>query len=412
MSAADSMIEPSRSRDLAVFGASPRFRESLHVGQPNLPPRGPLLRRLDESLRRRRLTNDGPHVRELERRIADLLGTRHCIAVANGTTALSLAIRAVGWSGEVIVPSMTFVATAHALLWQGITPVFCDIDPATHGIDPGRIAELVTERTTGILPVHLWGRPGAIEDIERIAREHGLSVVYDAAHAFLCSHGGRMIGGFGAAEAFSFHATKFFHTLEGGAVTTDDDALAQAVRSMRDFGYSESNEVTGLGINGKLNELSAAVGLGLLDEIDGIVEINRLHHHAYRDALEGIPGLRLFAYDERERSNYQFAVIEVDEGAAGLARDDLLLVLEAERVLARRYFHPGCHRMEPYRSLLPDAERRLPRTEALCERVLCLPTGTGVDADAIRSVCDIIRTAVEAADRVRKHLAVWEAARG
>jgi dTDP-4-amino-4,6-dideoxygalactose transaminase len=402
--AIDVMTDAYRWQDLAVLGGPPRFREKLHVGLPNLPAREPLLRRLDEVFQRRRLTNHGPHVGELERRITELLGVRHCIAVANGTTALSLAIRGVGWTGEVIVPSLTFVGTAHALQWEGITPVFCDAGLSTHNIDPRKIAELVSERTTGILAVHLWGRPCAIEAIEAIAREHRLSVVYDAAHAFLCSHGGRMIGGFGAAEAFSFHATKFFHTVEGGAVTTDDDELAKRIRRMRDFGFSDSDEVVGLGINGKLNELCAAVGLGLLDEIDAIVETNRLHHHTYRDALAGAPGLRLCAFDERERNNYQFVVVEVDADAAGIDRDGLLRVLEAENVLARRYFHPGCHRMEPYRSLSPSAGRRLEGTEELCDRVLCLPTGTGIDADAIRGVCGILRTAVAHAERVRGQL--------
>src|SRR5579862_3203983 len=203
-------------RDLAILGGAPAFPAPLHVGRPNLGDRGVLLERINDILDRRWFTNNGHYVQEFERRLAELTGARHCIAMANGTVALEIAIRALDLTGEVILPSMTFVATAHALQWQQIQPVFCDVDPHTFTLDPDRIAELITPRTTGILGVHLWGRVCDVERLSEVAVEHGLKLLFDAAHAFHTSHEGQMVGCFGDAEVFSFHATKFFNTFEGG----------------------------------------------------------------------------------------------------------------------------------------------------------------------------------------------------
>ena len=194
---------------LAIFGGVPAFREKLHVGRPNIGDRGRLLERINDLLDRRWLTNDGPFVQELERRISEVLAVKHCIAMSNGTVAMEIAIRALGLTGEVIVPSFTFVATAHALQWQEITPVFCDVEPQTFNIDPNLVKELITPRTTGITGVHLWGRPCDAEALTAVACSHNLKLLFDAAHAFGCSYKGRMIGNFGDAEVFSFHATKF-----------------------------------------------------------------------------------------------------------------------------------------------------------------------------------------------------------
>ena len=221
---------------LAIFGGKPAFDEQLHVGRPNIGDRARFLQRVEDMLDRRWLTNNGPFVQEFEQRIADYVGVKHCIAVANATIGLGLAARALEMSGEVIVPSMTFVATAHILQWQQTTPVFCDIDPETHLLDPQRVEERITPHTTGILPVHLWGRPCDTAALEDIARRHNLRLLYDAAHAFGNSHQGKMIGNFGDAEVFSFHATKFLNSLEGGAIVTNDDELAATIRLNRQRG--------------------------------------------------------------------------------------------------------------------------------------------------------------------------------
>jgi dTDP-4-amino-4,6-dideoxygalactose transaminase len=386
---------------LAILGGAPAFDRPLHVGRPNIGDREVLLARIGEMLDRRWLSNDGPLVRELEQRVADYLGVRHCIAMCNGTVALEIAIRALGLSGEVILPAYTFVATAHALQWQGITPVFADMDPATHNIDPAGIERLVTPRTSAIVGVHVWGRPCDTAAIEEIARRRGLAVMYDAAHAFGCSRGGRMIGGFGACEVLSFHATKFLNSFEGGAVATNDDDLAERIRLMRNFGFAGFDRVVYLGVNGKMPEASAAMGLTSLDAVDELIAVNRRNHKAYRQGLQGVPGVSVLRYDATERNNYQYVVVEVDPTVAALDRDALVDVLHAENVLARKYFWPGCHRMEPYRSLQPNAALLLPETERIAARVIVLPTGQTIEPETIGVITGIVRRALLRADAVQ-----------
>jgi dTDP-4-amino-4,6-dideoxygalactose transaminase len=397
------MNERSSPGDLAILGGPPAFGEKLHVGRPNVGDRARLLERINDILERRWLTNGGPCVQELERRIADFVGVEHCIAMCNATVAMEIAVRALGLTGEVIVPSFTFIATAHAAQWQQITPVFCDIDPRTHNIDPAQVERVLTPRTTGIVGVHVWGRPCDIDGLSEIAGRHGLKLLFDSAHAFGCSYKGRMIGGFGDAEVFSFHATKFFNTFEGGAIATNDGELANKIRLMKNFGFADYDRVVYIGTNGKMTEVSAAMGLTNLESLDEFIEVNRRNYERYAEELRGVEGVRLIEYDRGEKNNFQYVVTEVDEAAAGLTRDELMRVLHAENVLARRYFYPGCHRMEPYRSMFPDL--RLPETEALAARVLSLPTGQAVTPEAIGLICDIIRAALRGASEIRGRLA-------
>jgi dTDP-4-amino-4,6-dideoxygalactose transaminase len=384
-------VGKARLDDLAIFGGAPAFQDKLYVGRPNLGDRARFLERLNDLLDRRWLTNAGPYVQEFERRIADLLGVRHCVAMCNATVALEIATRAAGFAGEVIVPSFTFVATAHALQWQGITPVFCDIDPRTHNIDPNQVERLITPRTTGIIGVHLWGRACDVDRLTDIAGRHNLTLLFDAAHAFGCSYKGRMIGNLGLAEVFSFHATKFFNTFEGGAVVTNDDDLAARIRLMKNFGFAGYDNVVYIGTNGKMSEVSAAMGLTSLESLDEFIAANRRNYRQYRQELANVPGLTLLDYDESDKCNYQYIVLEVDEDVTRISRDHLQQVLWAENALARRYFYPGCHRMEPYRSYFPNAGLLLPETERLVNRVLSLPTGAAVGSDEIGAIGHIIR---------------------
>ena len=392
--------------NLALFGGTPAFQEKLHVGRPNIGDRQRLLGRINDVLDRRWLTNAGPYVQEFERRIADMVGVKHCIATCNGTVALEIAIRALGLSGEVIVPSMTFIATAHALQWQGTTPVFCDIDPVTLNLDPNCVEETITPRTTGIIGVHLFGRPCDVDALQEIATRRGLRLMCDAAHAFGCSYKGRMIGSFGDAEVFSFHATKFFNTFEGGAVVTNDDELAAKTRLMKNFGFAGYDNVIYLGTNGKMSEVSAAMGLTGLESLEEFISINHRNYKQYKRELESTPGVQLMTYDEIERCNYQHIVLEIDEQIIGISRDQLVEILHAENVLARRYFYPGCHHMEPYLSSFPHAGLVLPETEKLVKRVLSLPTGTAVGTEEITRICQIIRLVVDHGDEVRQRLLV------
>lgn len=382
------------TRRLAIDGGAPLFDQPRHVGGPNIVNRAGFQRRLDELLDRQWLTNSGPLVEEFEAAVASIAGVDHCVAMANGTIGLEIASRAIGMAGEVIVPSWTFVATAHALQWQEIRPVFADVDPRTHTLDPRSVESMITPKTTGVIGVHLFGRPCEADELREICDRHGLHLLYDAAHAFGNSHLGRPVGSLGDAEVFSFHATKFLNTFEGGAIVTDDDDLAQQIRWMTNFGFTGRDQVEHLGTNGKMTEVAAAMGLAQLEVMHQTVEANRARFEAYAAGLEPLPGIRLLQPPRGDASNFQYVIIEVDPLHAGISRGELLAVLEAEQVLARRYFFPGCHRMEPYRSHQPHAGLLLPETERIAETVLALPTGTSMSIEDVTAVTALVARAI------------------
>lgn len=376
--------------DLAIHGAKPAYAETLHVGRPNIGDRSRFFELTTQMLDRRMLTNNGPLVLELERKLAAFLGVKHVVAMCNGTVALEIAIRALGLTGEVILPSYTFVATAQALHWQAITPVFADIDPETHNLDPAAVERMVTPRTSGIIGVHVWGRPAPVEALQEIADRRGLALMYDAAHAFGCSHQGRMIGGFGRAEVFSFHATKFFNCFEGGAVATNDDELAVSMRYMRNFGFETFDKAVFPGTNGKMPEVCAAMGLTNLDFLPTVVATNRHHHAAYTEAFNALPGISIMPYNAAEANNWQYVIAEVGEDCP-VSRDEIVAALHAEGILARKYFWPGCHNMKPFKELFPHAGLVLPNTPKVAERVIVLPTGTALPADAVTTIASVIK---------------------
>jgi dTDP-4-amino-4,6-dideoxygalactose transaminase len=388
---------------LAIFGCLPIFQEKLHVGRPNIGNKKRFLERVEDILERKWLTNDGPYAEEFKERLIEYTGGKHCITMCNGTVALEIATRALGLKGEVIVPSFTFVATAHALQWQEITPVFCDVDPITHNIDPEKVEQLITPRTTGILGVHVWGRPCNIEALTKIADRHNLKLVFDAAHALGCSYKRQMIGNFGQATIFSFHATKFMNTFEGGAVVTNDDELAQKILLMKNFGFGPGyDSVIYIGTNGKMSEISAAMGITSIESITTFIDTNFRNYQQYKAELADIPGISLINYDETESNNYQYVILEVNSEKAGFSRDEIVKILHSENILARRYFFPGCHQMEPYRSYFPNARLLLPETEKLTQKVLSLPTGTAVNAKTITKISQLIRFIVQNSADIRK----------
>jgi dTDP-4-amino-4,6-dideoxygalactose transaminase len=264
-----------------------------------------------------------------------------------------------------------------------VKPVFCDIDPETHCLDVDSIEAAITSRTTGILAVHMWGNTCATNALQDIAERHRIKLLFDAAHAFGCGTRQRAVGSYGDAEVFSFHATKFVHAFEGGAIVTDNGELAARLRLMVNFGFSDEDEVRHLGTNGKMSEASAAMGLTSLESMDDIIEHNRRNFEAYASGLSGVPGVTVRAKSPEHRHNYHYVITEVDEAEAGLSRDELVAALRLENVVARRYFHPGCHRMQPYAGLFPQAGRTLPVTEAVAGRVMALPTGMSVSQDDV-----------------------------
>ena len=387
--------------DLAIFGSKPLFAEQLCVNRPNVGNRNKFLDRVNEMFDCQIFTNGGSMVSQLEHEISDFLNVKHCVLTCNGTMALQLISQSLGLQGEVIVPSFTFIATAHAMLWQGLTPVFCDVDIHTNNIDPLACEKLITEKTSAILAVHLWGRPCDTEKLEELAAKYNLKLFFDSAHAFGCSHQEKMIANFGVAEAFSFHATKVFHTFEGGAVTTNDSDLAYKVRKLRNFGFVNYDCVNGIGINGKMTEVCAAMGLTNLECIQKTLNKNKLIYTRYYEIFSLIEGITIQKFNTKEKCNYQYIVINIDETITGIGRDLLVKLLHAENIMVRRYFYPGCHLMEPYAS---NKEIKLKNTEYLSQHLMVLPAGSDVTVRQVEKITDLIQLIIRDSVSIKEKL--------
>lgn len=389
---------------LAIMGGIKSFNSPFYVGIPNIQNPNTFFEMMHDIFRRKWLTNNGEYVKLFESKIQRYLNVKHAIAVTNGTVGLEIAIRSLNLSGEVITPSYTFIATPHSLLWSGAKPVFCDIDPKTYNLDVKKVEGLINENTSGIMAVDVYGRPSEKKKLESVATRNNLSLIFDAAHAFGNSFNGQMIGNFGDAEVFSFHATKFLNTFEGGLITTNDDELANRIRKIRNFGFGENNYTQLLGTNGKMTEISAAMGIVNLENVEQIIEVNKANYEAYKENLKSIPGIKLMDYPFNEKVNYQYIIIEVDPVVSGLSRDELSIVLGAEGIVAKKYFWPACHHMEPYKTLFPSVGQRLPVTESTSEKVLALPTGLSVSEGDIISICDIIHLAIKEPEAIKVQL--------
>jgi dTDP-4-amino-4,6-dideoxygalactose transaminase len=376
---------------LAILGGRPAFRLPVVVGRPYIGERRQFEALAAEILDRRWLTNNGPVLQAFEQRLVERLDVDYCVAMSNGTLALELAYEMAGLTGEVIVPAFTFVATVHALRRANCTPVFCDIDPQTYCLDASAVTALLTPRTGGIVGVHTWGHACDCDRLQTLADGLGIPLVFDSAHAFGSSYHGDSLAKFGTAAVFSFHATKVLHTFEGGAVATSDGALAERLRQARNFGFCSHDQTVGVGTNAKLTELSAAMGLVNLQHLDEFIAVNKRNYLAYCREFAGIQGIRIVRYAESERYNFHYAIADIDAEQTGLSRDALLATLWAENIRARRYFWPGVHLMEPYRSKNPDAAALLPHTNRAASRVLALPTGADVDEAVIGRVADVVR---------------------
>jgi dTDP-4-amino-4,6-dideoxygalactose transaminase len=359
---------------------------------------------LDGILAARWFTNDGAVVRELESRLQPWLGGAFCTACGNGTVALQLALRSLELSGEVLTTPFTFPATVHAIEWNGLTPVFCDVDPDTYNLDPASAAANITERTTAILAVHVFGNPCDVEALAALAAARGLRVIYDAAHAFGVGHRGRPIGAWGDLSVFSFHATKLFHTAEGGAVVGPQAELATALRLLRNFGIVNEDEVRGVGLNGKLSELHAALGLALLDAMEAEIAARKELAARYGAVLATVPGLAAQRSAPETRRNHAYHAIAVDADGFGLTRDELHAALVAEGIMARKYFWPLCSHNPAYRRLPSADGDRIPNAERLASRILCLPMYGELAAADVDRIAECIAAIHAAAPRVRRAL--------
>lgn len=364
--------------------------QPVYVTQPSLPPLEEFIPFLEQIWSNRILTNNGPFHQELEKSLCKYLGVEHLALFANATIALVTALQALRISGEVITTPYSFVATAHSLLWNNIRPVFVDIDPATCNLDPSRIEEAITPQTTAIMPVHCYGNPCAVEDIQRIADTYGLKVIYDAAHAFGVTYKNQSILRHGDLSILSFHATKVFNTFEGGAIICPDAKTKQRIDYLKNFGFANEVTVTAPGINGKMSEVNAAFGLLQLRHIDDALEQRRRIEAQYRDGLAGVPGVSVLPRFSHTRGNGSYFPIFVGPEYP-LSRDALYQRMKDVGIHGRRYFYPLISDMPMYRGL-PSA-RHNPVASRASASVICLPIYPVLSAGEVDKIIDLIRTA-------------------
>ena len=377
--------------DAASIAARYRFTDPVYVTRPYLPSLPEYHVLLEEIWQRRWLTNAGVMHEQLERRLAEYLGVEHLSLFCNGTIALVVALHALDiHEGEVITTPFSFPATTHVLYWNRLTPVFSDIDPLTCNLDPAGIEAKITPQTKAIMPVHVYGTPCDTAAIEAIAKRHNLPVIYDAAHAFGVQHEGRSAAAHGDLSVLSFHATKVFTTVEGGAVISTTAEQKRQVDLLKNFGFSGEDQVASPGINGKLNELQAAFGLLCLDKVDEDLERRRAVASRYRERLVATPGLSLLPQPARASSNGAYVPLRVCAEGYGLSRDELHAALRQANVISRRYFYPLCSRFEFYQHLESARPENLPEAELASREMLCLPIYGDLPLEQVDQICDLI----------------------
>jgi dTDP-4-amino-4,6-dideoxygalactose transaminase len=364
----------------------------IYVTRPLLPPLEEFLPYLEEIWESGWLTNAGPFHQKLEKALAEHLGVRHLSLFSNGTIALVTALQCLRITGQVITTPYSFVATSHALLWNGIEPVFVDIEAATCNLDPKRIEAAITPRTTAILPVHCYGNPCDVDGIQTIADRYGLKVIYDAAHAFGVTHKGTSLLNFGDLSVLSFHATKAFNTFEGGAIVCPDARTKQRIDYLKNFGFADEVTVVAPGINGKMNEIQAAFGLLQLRHIDASIRRRRDLDERYRALLRDVGGIRCLPLPADSGHNYSYFPVLV-EAEYPLTRDELYHLMKQVGVFARRYFFPLISDFPMYRGLPSAGPDLLPTAQSISSRILCLPIYPTLPLHEVDRVVDVIKGA-------------------
>lgn len=358
------------------------MKKSILVTRPSLAPLSELLPYLEEIWASGMLTNDGPMVRRFEQSLAEYLQVADVVCVNNGTNALQLSLRALELEGEIITTPFTFIATANAVLWEHCKPVFADICPDTWNIDPGDIEARITEKTSAILAVHVFGRPCDTAALSRIATEHGLRLVYDAAHAIAVTTGDDSIMRHGDASIVSFHATKALNTAEGGACITDNSELAEKLRKLRFFGFDSDKRITGAGTNAKMSEICAALGLANLGRMDRVLQDRKTRYELYLQELQDLPRLRFQSF-KADEYNYVYMPVLLDSDERVRA---VTARLEENAIYPRRYFYPALHRLDLF-----GRQERLPVAEDIAQRILCLPLYDSLAEADIRKICSLVR---------------------
>lgn len=361
----------------------------IYVTQPFLPPLEEFIPYLEQIWESKWLTNCGPFHQQLEQALCDYLGVEHIALFTNGTIALVTALQALRVTGEVITPPYSFVATSHSLLWNGIKPVFVDIDPNTLNLDPAKIEAAITPQTTAIMPVHCYGHPCDVDAIQKIADNYNLKVIYDAAHAFGVQDGQGSIFRHGDLSVLSFHATKVFNTFEGGAIVCPDAKTKQRIDHLKNFGFVDETTVVAPGINGKMSEFNAALGLLQLKYIDQALARRKQINAAYREQLPGVKGLRCLTDAGEKIANYAYFPILV-EADYPTSRDDLYQKLKDNGIHPRRYFYPLISDFPMYRSLPSAHKGNLPVATLAAQQVLCLPIYPDLDMSVVNEITRFI----------------------
>jgi dTDP-4-amino-4,6-dideoxygalactose transaminase len=368
------------------------MNKPIYVTSPLLPPLEEFIPYLEEIWQSKHLTNAGPYHQQLEAKLAEYLGVDHLCLFSNGTLALLTALQALRIRGEVITTPYSFVATAHTTLWNDLTPVFVDIDPVTCNMDPAKIEAAITPETTAILPVHCYGMPCDVDKIQSIADMYGLKVIYDAAHAFGVQYEGKSILEHGDLSVLSFHATKVFNTIEGGAIICRDAKMKQRIDYLKNFGFVDETTVVATGINGKMNEVQAAFGLLQLQHIDTALQQRKAIYEEYDAMLEGISGLRRPGILQNTCWNYAYYPLMV-EGHFPVTRDALYDLFKSHGIMTRRYFYPLITTFPMYRNMPSAQPEHLPVANNLAQQVLCLPIYPGLTPQDQQRIVAIIRQA-------------------
>jgi dTDP-4-amino-4,6-dideoxygalactose transaminase len=364
--------------------------DPIYVTKPFLPPLEEFSEYIENIWGSKQLTNKGPYHEMFEKSLAEYLNVKYVSLFSNGTLALISALQTLRISGEVITTPFSFVATTHALHWNGIKPVFCDISPNTYNIDPNRIEAAITPKTTAIMPVHVYGNPCNVAKIQEIAGIYGLKVIYDACHAFGVTINGNSLLNFGDLSVLSFHATKVFTTFEGGAIICHDETTKRRIDFLKNFGFAGETTVVAPGINAKMNEFQAALGLLQLKYIDQSIQKRKEIAEHYRQHLHGLPGISFFEDMPEVKHNYQYFPILIDKQLFGKSRDDVYHALKKQNILSRRYFYPLISQFPTYRGLESARPGNLPIAEEITQKVLCLPIYPDLELNTILNIGDII----------------------
>jgi dTDP-4-amino-4,6-dideoxygalactose transaminase len=368
-----------------------REGKKIYVTRPSLPPLDRFVEKLEDLWESRWLTNNGKFHQEFEKALSKYLCVPYCSLVSNGTLGLIIALQALRITGEVITTPYSFVATTHALHWNGIRPVFCDIEEKSLSIDPSKIEALITPKTTAILPVHVYGYPSDVNAISQIADTYGLKVIYDAAHAFGVTVNGTPIVQNGDMSILSFHATKVFNTIEGGAIIMNDEKMKIQIDFLKNFGFANETTVVAPGINAKMNELQAALGILQLEYIEKALQKNKDITEYYRINLNSIDGIFCFQDFYGVKHNYSYFPILVDAKEYGMDRDELYEKFKEKNIFVRRYFYPLISNFPTYRGLPSSTPENLPIAEKISKQILCLPIYEGLELRDVDRICEIIK---------------------